>query len=63
MRAAKKKTGPVKKTPEGWEKTGINLCPKQNKKCKRLVMNDKNLNRDLIINKALEMFFASLKGT
>lgn len=57
----KKKTGPTKKTPEDWVKTGINLCSKQNKRCKRLVNNDSTLNRDIIIHKALKMFFESKK--
>jgi len=61
MTTIKKKTGPTKKTPVEWKSTGINLCEKMNTKCKRLVMKDKSLNRDLIIHKALEMYFTSLR--
>ena len=57
LKTVKKKTGPTKNTPENWKKSGVYLCPKQNQKCKNLVLKGKELNRDLIINKALSLYF------
>ena len=55
--------GPIAATPESWQKCGVKMNPETIKKVAALKAYSTDLpNRDIIVEKSLQVYFDSLKG-